>query len=67
MDPDTGGGMYIVGLSSNRDSDRSRMPTPAQAEKMLQCGEAQWYPDLVHPAKLTPEPRDFERITSTLS
>ncbi|KAJ3862502.1 hypothetical protein EV359DRAFT_65564 [Lentinula novae-zelandiae] len=53
-DPDTGSGMYIVGLSSNRDSDRLRMPTPAQGEEMqkiLKCGEAQWYPDLSPPRK----------------
>ncbi|KAJ4477834.1 hypothetical protein C8J55DRAFT_561409 [Lentinula edodes] len=53
-DPDTGNGMYVVGLSSNRDSDRLRMPTPAHAEKMqkiLKCGQAQWYPDLIPPSK----------------
>ncbi|KAJ3868133.1 hypothetical protein EV359DRAFT_60872 [Lentinula novae-zelandiae] len=40
-DPSTGNGML-------------RMPTSAQAEKMqniLQCGEAQWYPDLNPPSK----------------
>ncbi|KAJ4475117.1 hypothetical protein C8R41DRAFT_923719 [Lentinula lateritia] len=53
-DPDTGNGMYVVRLSSNRDSDRLRMPTPAHAEKMqkiLKCGQAQWYPDLIPPSK----------------
>ncbi|KAJ4475131.1 hypothetical protein C8R41DRAFT_923734 [Lentinula lateritia] len=53
-DPSTGNGMYVVGLSSNKDFDRLRMPTPAQAEKMqniLQCGEAQWYPHLNPPSK----------------
>ncbi|KAJ3871341.1 hypothetical protein F5051DRAFT_446322 [Lentinula edodes] len=53
-DPTTGNGMYVVGLSSNKVFDRLRMPTPAQAEKMqkiLQCGEAQWYPDLNPPSK----------------
>ncbi|KAJ3921490.1 hypothetical protein F5877DRAFT_76182 [Lentinula edodes] len=36
------------------DSDRLRMPTPAHAEKMqkiLKCGQAQWYPDLIPPSK----------------
>ncbi|KAJ3889348.1 hypothetical protein GG344DRAFT_67199 [Lentinula edodes] len=40
-DPDTGNGML-------------RMPTPAHAEKMqriLKCGQAQWYPDLIPPSK----------------
>ncbi|GAW02759.1 hypothetical protein LENED_004427 [Lentinula edodes] len=54
MDPDTRGGLHIVGLSHNRDSDRLSMPTREQAEEMrkiLGCGEAHWYPDLVPPSK----------------
>ncbi|KAJ4477835.1 hypothetical protein C8J55DRAFT_606566 [Lentinula edodes] len=54
MDPNTRGGLHIVGLSHNRDADRLSMPTREQAEEMrkiLGCGEAHWYSDLVPPSK----------------
>ncbi|KAJ3868131.1 hypothetical protein EV359DRAFT_77884 [Lentinula novae-zelandiae] len=47
-------GLHIVALSHNRDSDRLRMPTREQTEEMrkiLDCGEAKWYKDLVPPSK----------------